>query len=144
MFSHRQPKLYLWTTEISQYGVEYKVCMGFSTRHPWSQLKITILNKNGLRYAIRVLFAAGGVIISIYLDLRNFFESGFSLHKEIARPNTLVKTACRTKSKLSQAKMALRPQIHRRIQGQRLIFHFNYLATPIAALRATPAGSSCP
>ena len=42
-----------------------RVCMGFSTRHPWRQLKITILNKNGLPYAIRVLFAPGGVIIPI-------------------------------------------------------------------------------
>ena len=71
--------------------------MGFSTRHPWRQLKITILNKNGLPYAIRVLFAPGGVII---LDLSNFFESGFSFHKEIARPNTSVKTACQRKSKI--------------------------------------------
>ena len=33
------------------------------------------------------------------------------------------------RSQKSQAKMCPRPQIHRRIQGQRLIFHFNPLAT---------------
>ena len=41
-----------------------RVCMG-STRHLWGQLKITILNKNGLPYAIRVLFAPGGAIMPI-------------------------------------------------------------------------------
>ena len=42
-----------------------RVCMGFSTKHPWKQLKITNFNKNGLPYAISVLFASGAVIISI-------------------------------------------------------------------------------
>ena len=37
-----------------------RVYMGFSTRYPWRQLKVKILNKNGLPYSIRV-FAPGVV-----------------------------------------------------------------------------------
>jgi len=53
---------------------------------------VEILNKNGLPYSIRVLFAPGVVILPIYLDLSDSFEFRFSLHKE--------RTACRTKSKI--------------------------------------------
>ena len=41
-----------------------------------------ILNKNGLPYSIRVLFAPGVVILPIKLDLSDFFEFRYSLHKE--------------------------------------------------------------
>ena len=34
-----------------------RVYMGFSTRYPWRKLKVKFLNKNGLPYSIRVLFA---------------------------------------------------------------------------------------
>jgi len=47
--------------------------MGFSTRYPWRQLKVKILNKNGLPYSRRVLFAPGVVILPIELDLSDFF-----------------------------------------------------------------------
>ena len=50
---------------ITTWRLIIRVCMGFSTRHLWRQLKVTYLNKNGLPYAIRVLFAPGGVIIPI-------------------------------------------------------------------------------
>jgi len=43
---------------------------------------VKILNKNGLPYFIRVLFAPGVVILPIELDLSDFFEFRFSLHKE--------------------------------------------------------------
>ena len=60
-----------------------------------------ILNKNDLPYSIRVLFAPGVVILPIELDLSDFFEFRFSLYKERTRRNTLVGTACRTKSKIT-------------------------------------------
>ena len=62
--------------------------------------------------------------------IKRFFGILVSLHKEETRRDTPVRTASRTKSK-SRAKMYPRPQIHHmhRIQGQRLIFHFNSLAT---------------
>ena len=41
-----------------------------------------ILNKNGLPYSIRVLFAPGVVILPIELDLSDFFEFRFPLYKE--------------------------------------------------------------
>ena len=41
-----------------------------------------ILNKNGVPYSIRALFAPGVVILLISLDLSDFFEFWFSLHKE--------------------------------------------------------------
>ena len=41
-----------------------------------------ILNKNGLPYSICVLFAPGVVILPIELELSDFFEFRFSLHKE--------------------------------------------------------------
>ena len=41
----------------------------------------TIINKNDLLYAKRVLFTSGGVVILVKLGLRNFFESRFSLYK---------------------------------------------------------------
>ena len=46
-----------------------RVCMRFSTRYPWRWLKVKILNKNGLPYSIRALFAPGVVILPILLDL---------------------------------------------------------------------------
>ena len=51
-----------------------------------------ILNKNGLPYSIRVLFAPGVVILPIELDLSDFFEFRFSLYKERTRWNTSVVT----------------------------------------------------
>ena len=77
-----------------------RVCMGFSTRYPGRSLKVKIFNKNGLPYSLRVLFTPGFVILPIYLDLSDFLESWFSLHKEETRQNTPVRTACRTKSKI--------------------------------------------
>jgi len=61
---------------------------------------VKILNKNGLSYSRRVLFAPGVVILPIALDLSDFFEFRFSLDKERTRRNTSVGTACRTKSKI--------------------------------------------
>jgi len=61
---------------------------------------VKILNKNGLPYSICVLFAPGVVILPIELELSDFFEFRFSLHKERTRRNTLVGTPCRTKSKI--------------------------------------------
>jgi len=49
-----------------------RVYVGFSTRYPWRLLKVKILNKNGLPYSIRVLFAPGVVILPIELDLSDF------------------------------------------------------------------------
>ena len=49
-----------------------RVYMGFSTRYPLRLLKVKILNKTGLPYSIRVLFAPGVVIlvrVSSYSDL---------------------------------------------------------------------------
>ena len=57
--------------------------MGFSTRYPWRQLKITIRIKNGFPFAISLLFAPSLVIIPILLDLSDCFESGFSLYIEL-------------------------------------------------------------
>ena len=37
-----------------------------------------------------------------------------------------------------------RPQIHHRIQVQRLVPLFQFSSHAIAALRGTPGGSSCP
>ena len=45
------------------------------------ELKVKILNKNGLPYFIRVLFAPGVVILPMELDLSDFFEFRFSLYK---------------------------------------------------------------
>ena len=42
-----------------------RVYMGFSTRYPWRLLKVKIINKNGLPYSVRMLFALGVVILSI-------------------------------------------------------------------------------
>jgi len=63
-------------------------------------VKVKILNKNGLPYSIRVLFAPGVVILPIELDLSDFLELRFSFYKERTRRNTSVGTACRTKSKI--------------------------------------------
>jgi len=46
---------------------------------------VKILNKNGLPYSIRGLFAPCVVILPIELDLSDFFEFWFSLHKERTR-----------------------------------------------------------
>jgi len=46
---------------------------------------VKIFDKNGLPYSIRVLFAPGVVILPIELDLSDFLESWFSLHKEGTR-----------------------------------------------------------
>ena len=59
-----------------------------------------ILNKTGLPYSIRVLFAPGVVILPTELDLSDLFEFRVSLYKERTRRNTSVGTACRTKSKI--------------------------------------------
>ena len=42
-----------------------RVCMGFSTRYSWRQLKVKMFNKNGLPYSICVFFAPGVVILPI-------------------------------------------------------------------------------
>ena len=47
------------------YGIFYKISM--------EVVKVKILNKNGLPYFIRVLFAPGVVILPIELDLSDFF-----------------------------------------------------------------------
>ena len=47
-----------------------------------------ILNKNGLSYSIRVLFAPGVVILPIEPDLSDFFEFRFSLYKERENRNS--------------------------------------------------------
>ena len=87
-----------------------------------------ILNKNGLPYSRRVLFAPGVVILPIALDLSDFFEFRFSLYRR-GQGETPQSEQPAERSQKFQAKMYPRPQIHRRIQGQRLIFHFNPLAT---------------
>ena len=87
-----------------------------------------ILNKNGLPYSRRVLFAPGVVILPIELDLSDFFEFRFSFIKR-GQGETPQSEQPAERSQKSQAKMYPRPQIHRRIQGRRLIFHFNPLAT---------------
>ena len=96
-----------------------------------------ILNKNGLPYSIRVLFAPGVVILPIELDLRDFFEFRFSLHEERTRPNTSVRTACRTKSKIPGCNVptATNPPQNSRAKVELSFQSSNHT---IAALRATP------
>jgi len=50
---------------------------------------VKILNKNGLPYSIRVLFAPGVVILPIELDLSDFFEFRFSLSKKSLKSSFL-------------------------------------------------------
>jgi len=90
---------------------------------------VKILNKTGLPYSIRVLFAPGVVILPIELALSDFFEFRVSLYIKRGQGETPQSEQPVERSQKSQAKMYPRPQIHRRIQGQRLIFHFNPLAT---------------
>ena len=73
-----------------------------------------------------------------------FLNSGFLFIKRVQgeKPQSEQPVA---RSPKSQAKMYPRPKIHRRIQGKNLIFHWFQLSSQtIAALRATPSGSSCP
>jgi len=44
---------------------------------------VKIINKNGLPYSVRVLFTPGVVILSIELDLSDFFEFRFFLCRGI-------------------------------------------------------------
>ena len=57
---------------------------------------------------------------------RFFLNPGFLFIKR-RQGETLLSAQPAERSQKSQAKMYPRPQIHRRIQGQRLIFHFNSL-----------------
>ena len=57
--------LYMNHTNNTIWHQIIRVYMGFSTRYPWRQLKVKILNKNNLPYSIPVLFAPGVVILPI-------------------------------------------------------------------------------
>ena len=100
------------------YGIFYKISI---------ELKVKIHNKNGLHYSIRVLLAPGVVILPMELDLSDFFEFRFSLYKGRTLGETSQSEQPAEQSQKSQPKMY--PQICRRIQGQRLIFHLDPIAT---------------
>ena len=61
-----------------------------------------ILNKNGIPYSRRVLFAPGVVILPIELDLSDFFELRFSLYKERTRSSLYKGKIGIQKSRLNQ------------------------------------------
>ena len=103
--------------------------MGFSTRYPWRWLKVETLNKNGLPYCILVFLPLVWLLYRFnFLIEAIFLNPGFPFIRR-GQDETPQSGQPAERSQKSQAEMYPRPQIHRRIQEQRLMFHFNSLAT---------------